>query len=568
MRLKLQLSILLGHLLSTSMTLLLLPELTWLKELEGLWSWGLIIQALLLSLFLLFWSSRTLARGKELSLELARDFPFKVARIAFLFAISIGLSSSILLLLRREDSLSEAAITGLISYLLYLVPTVGVYLLLRRLLKPQAQGPPRQGLRQSIALRLAFALQLPIVISATGMILIEQEGGERYERALEIYYRERYTDYLQRILQLMEREERQIQLLRRLEPPDGILLGLLEKPECKVVPTENITRPLHFQILAVLLLILVALLSTILGRWLARELTTELKEVGSGLRSLRETAELKARFSGVGFRESQELINAFEGAMRSFELRRRAMEQAARQRREAEELKARFLAHLSHELKSPLNSILGFSELLLTEIEGPLNAEQRQQLNTLWHSGESLLRLILCLLDLARLETSAQLKGGGLKSSLVAPEALWSSLEEQHRPDPLERLQLRIIQRGSAHVQMDPSLTARALLMAVGLLLDRMEWGEVELLIEGEEALRLEIRVKEAQAREEERLALHSRLSDSSTQPHFGAEGALRLLLETLVKAQGGRLGIYTETWPRFELHLPSAKESEDGEIG
>jgi len=33
MRLKLQLSILLGHLLSTSMTLLLLPELTWLKEL-------------------------------------------------------------------------------------------------------------------------------------------------------------------------------------------------------------------------------------------------------------------------------------------------------------------------------------------------------------------------------------------------------------------------------------------------------------------------------------------------------------------------------------------------------
>ncbi len=43
------------------------------------------------------------------------------------------------------------------------------------------------------------------------------------------------------------------------------------------------------------------------------------------------------------------------------------------QLRELDRLKSAFLANMSHELRTPLNSILGFSDVILEEIDGPLD---------------------------------------------------------------------------------------------------------------------------------------------------------------------------------------------------
>ena len=48
--------------------------------------------------------------------------------------------------------------------------------------------------------------------------------------------------------------------------------------------------------------------------------------------------------------------------------------------KEADRLKSQFLANMSHDLRSPLNSILGFSELLLSGIDGEVTEDQRDQL--------------------------------------------------------------------------------------------------------------------------------------------------------------------------------------------
>lgn len=72
---------------------------------------------------------------------------------------------------------------------------------------------------------------------------------------------------------------------------------------------------------------------------------------------------------------------------------------------EANRLKSAFLANVSHELRTPLNAILALSDMLRDEITGPLNEEQRRQMEMIYHSGDNLLHLINEVLDLSKIES-------------------------------------------------------------------------------------------------------------------------------------------------------------------
>ena len=80
---------------------------------------------------------------------------------------------------------------------------------------------------------------------------------------------------------------------------------------------------------------------------------------------------------------------------------RRRYEQTLQQ---ANRLKSEFLANMSHELRTPLNGIIGFSEFLIDEKPGPLNAKQKDYLTDVLTSGRHLLRLINDILDLSKIE--------------------------------------------------------------------------------------------------------------------------------------------------------------------
>lgn len=66
--------------------------------------------------------------------------------------------------------------------------------------------------------------------------------------------------------------------------------------------------------------------------------------------------------------------------------------------------KSSFIANLSHELRTPLNAIIGFSELLLADLSGPLNDKQREYMTDIHKSGRYLLGLIGTVLDMSKIE--------------------------------------------------------------------------------------------------------------------------------------------------------------------
>ncbi len=80
------------------------------------------------------------------------------------------------------------------------------------------------------------------------------------------------------------------------------------------------------------------------------------------------------------------------------------LETANEKLQELDRLKSEFLATMSHELRTPLNSIIGFTGLLKGGRAGPLNPEQKKQLEMVHGSARHLLGLINDLLDLSRIE--------------------------------------------------------------------------------------------------------------------------------------------------------------------
>lgn len=94
----------------------------------------------------------------------------------------------------------------------------------------------------------------------------------------------------------------------------------------------------------------------------------------------------------------------------------RTLRAALRQAEIANKMKAAFLAAMSHELKTPLNAVLGFSEIIRDEVLGPIGHEAyREYAGDIHQSGARLLSVINDVLDVSRLE-------GGLLTIEARPE--------------------------------------------------------------------------------------------------------------------------------------------------
>jgi signal transduction histidine kinase/DNA-binding response OmpR family regulator len=114
---------------------------------------------------------------------------------------------------------------------------------------------------------------------------------------------------------------------------------------------------------------------------------------------LRTLDELRRRHAELG-RLNRELEDTNRGVVALYA----ELDEKAVHLRRADEMKSRFLSNMSHEFRTPLNSILAISRLLYDRADGPLTSEQEKQVGFIRTAAEDLSQLVNDLLDLAKVE--------------------------------------------------------------------------------------------------------------------------------------------------------------------
>lgn len=114
---------------------------------------------------------------------------------------------------------------------------------------------------------------------------------------------------------------------------------------------------------------------------------------------LKTLQELRAR------QEELELLNReLEDTNRGVVALYAELDERADYLRRASELKTKFLSNVSHEFRTPLNSIISLARLLMDRIDGELTPEQLKQVGFIETSARDLQEMVNDLLDLAKVE--------------------------------------------------------------------------------------------------------------------------------------------------------------------
>lgn len=135
-----------------------------------------------------------------------------------------------------------------------------------------------------------------------------------------------------------------------------------------------------------------------LARQTPRTLLEELQEQNQEL--IRTLQELRERQSEIAELHTQELEETNRGVVALYA----ELDENAKALKRISDLKSRFLSNMSHEFRSPLNSILSLSGFLLDRSDGELTSEQEKQVRFIRKAAEGLTTLVNDLLDLAKVE--------------------------------------------------------------------------------------------------------------------------------------------------------------------
>jgi signal transduction histidine kinase len=156
---------------------------------------------------------------------------------------------------------------------------------------------------------------------------------------------------------------------------------------------------------------------------------------------------------------------ASESTHRELSHKNAELSRAIEHLREIDKLKSNFLATVSHELRTPLTSVIGFSEMLLEGLAGPMSDEQREYVQTIFDRGEELLALITQILEMSQLEVGAVRLN--LQPQMVA-DLVQRATDAMRLPAERSGVQITTELPELPHVLVDPDKLHRVLVNLIG----------------------------------------------------------------------------------------------------
>ncbi len=97
-------------------------------------------------------------------------------------------------------------------------------------------------------------------------------------------------------------------------------------------------------------------------------------------------------------------VESVSASYSELQAKTRALQDSYERLKELDRLKSNFLATVSHELRTPLTSVIGYSEMLIEGLAGPMSGEQTEYLHTIMEKGDQLLGIITSILDFSKIE--------------------------------------------------------------------------------------------------------------------------------------------------------------------
>jgi len=165
-------------------------------------------------------------------------------------------------------------------------------------------------------------------------------------------------------------------------------------------PMARFKNELTLRVFGVVLLL--AATVWLAASWLSRKVGRFSESLTQGVQHVLEGNE-SVQFSWQGSRELEQLSQDLSALARKHAQNNRELIEHARELEASNQYKSEFLANASHELKTPLNSILLLSKLV-AENANPRDKEEQRQLAVIQAASQDLKRLIDSLLDLTRIE--------------------------------------------------------------------------------------------------------------------------------------------------------------------